>query len=279
MFDRQLRPAAPHRLYSVSDGDTPSILQPVRMVSTDTPEKAGYAGKPEIAQPKLDKCRQRLLDGFYPAIPDGFSDYLVDRLDAGAARHIAAGEQASLEFDLLLRDRLTRPTGTQRPVATFPTGEVIDRYGRMLAYLAPWFTGRASDPVPPKDDPARRTFNLDMVASGWAAPFMVYPSLPQNFDLNLLYEESKAAWKDKRGAWAVHGRKLLLGYEYRLCIKLGTAPTRAKGMAAAFQRICIDLRNNKSVGLHGWHSVPPPHRLWVWADDAVEASAALGIAM
>ena len=155
MFDRQLRPAAPHRLYSVSDGDTPSILQPVRMVSTDTPEKAGYAGKPEIAQPKLDKCRQRLLDGFYPAIPDGFSDYLVDRLDAGTARHIAAGEQASLEFDLLLRDRLTRPTGTQRPVATFPTGEVIDRYGRMLAYLAPWFTGGASDPVPPKNDPAR----------------------------------------------------------------------------------------------------------------------------
>lgn len=279
-FERELRPAAPQRLYSVSDGDTPKILQSIRMVSIDTPEKAGYAGRPELAQPKLDKARQRLQDGFYPAIPDGLRDYLVDRLDAGAAtRHIAAGEQASREFDLLLKDRLTRPTGTQRPVATVPTGEVIDRYGRMLAYLAPWFSGGASDPIPPKGDPARRTFNIDMIASGWAAPFMIYPSLPQNSDLDLLYEESKAAWTKKRGAWAVHGRKLLLGYEYRLAIKLGTAPSKAKGMAAAFQRICIDLRNKTSVGLDQWHAIPPPHRLWVWADDATEASAALGIAL
>lgn len=279
-FERELRPPAPQRLYSVSDGDTPKILQSIRMVSIDTPEKAGYAGRPEVAQPKLDKARQRLQDGFYPAIPDGLRDYLVDRLDAGAAtRHIAAGEQASLEFDLLIKDRLTRPTGTQRPVATIPTGEVIDRYGRLLAYLAPWFSGGASDPIPPKDDPARRTFNIDMIASGWAAPFMIYPSLPQNFDLNLLYEESKAAWKENRGAWAVHGRKLLLGYEYRLAIKLGTAPSKAKGMAAAFQRICIDLRTKTSVGLDQWHAIPPPHRMWVWADDATDASAALDIAL
>lgn len=279
-FERELRPATPQRLYSVSDGDTPKILQSIRMVSIDTPEKAGYAGRPELAQPKLDKARQRLLDGFYPAIPDELRDYLVDRLDAGAAtRHIAAGEQASLEFGLLMKDRLTRPTGTQRPVATVPTGEVIDRYGRMLAYLAPWFSGGASDPIPPKGDPTRRTFNIDMIASGWAAPFMIYPSLPQDSDLNLLYEESKAAWKEKRGAWAVHGRKLILGYEYRLAIKLGTAPSKAKGMASAFQRICVDLRTKTSVGLHGWHAVPPPHRMWVWADDATDASAALDIAL
>jgi hypothetical protein len=101
------------------------------MVSTDTPEKKHYAGR--LAQLKLDACRQRLLDGFYPDIPDGLRDYLVDRLDAdAAARHIAAGEEASVQFDLLLKDRLARPDGRQRSVATIPTGEVIDRYGRML---------------------------------------------------------------------------------------------------------------------------------------------------
>lgn len=179
-FDRELRPASAQRLFSVSDGDTPSILQPVRMVSTDTPEKKHYAGRAEVAQPKLDSCRQRLLGGFYPNVPDGLRSYLVDRLDAGAAaRHIAAGEAASVQFDLLLKDRLARPDGTQRRVATIPTGEVIDRYGRMLAYLAPWFTGGRADPLPPKNDPARRTFNLDMVAAGWAAQFMVFPSLPK----------------------------------------------------------------------------------------------------
>jgi len=45
-FDRETRPVAPQRLFSVSDGDTPSILQPVRMVSIDTPEKKHYAGRP-----------------------------------------------------------------------------------------------------------------------------------------------------------------------------------------------------------------------------------------
>ncbi|MEJ7792398.1 MAG: hypothetical protein WKF65_10555 [Gaiellaceae bacterium] len=279
-FDRETRPAAAQRLFSVSDGDTPSILQPVRMVSIDTPEKKHYAGRDEVAQLKLNVCRQRLLDGFYPQIQDKLRTYLVDRLDEGAAaRHIAAGEEASLRFDVLLKDRLTRADGTQRRVATIPTGEVIDRYGRMLAYLAPWFAGGRSDPLPPKGDPARRTFNLDMVASGWGAQFLIYPSLPQNEDLNMLYDEAKTAWTEKRGAWKVYGRRLLLGYEYRLCIKLGTAATAAKGTADAFQRICVDLRRPRSVGLFGWASVPPPHRMWVWASDAAEASTNLGLAL
>jgi hypothetical protein len=74
-LDRDQRPAAAQRLFSVSDGDTPAILQPVWMVSTDTPEKTHYAGRPEVAQPKLDACRVRLLDRFYPQIPDGLRDY------------------------------------------------------------------------------------------------------------------------------------------------------------------------------------------------------------
>lgn len=69
-FPRQLRPPSSRRLLGfsfggevtagVSDGDTPKIEQPIRMVSIDTPEKSGYAGKPPTAQPKLDRCRQRL---------------------------------------------------------------------------------------------------------------------------------------------------------------------------------------------------------------------------
>jgi endonuclease YncB( thermonuclease family) len=271
-YERDRRPAAPQRLYNISDGDTPTIFQPVRMVSVDTPEKAHYAGRPEVAQPKLAACRERLTSGFYPDIPVGFRDYLLERLDGDAAeRHITAGEGASLEFQQLLTRRLTRPDGQQRRVATIPTGEIIDRYGRLLAYLAPWFAGGAADPLPPRGDPARRTFNYDMVAAGWAAPFLIYPSLPGNDDLNLFYEAAKAAWADARGAWAVSGRTLLLGYEYRLAIKLGTADTPGDGMTDAFQRICIDLRTNRSVGLHGWHDVPPPERLWVWTADQERA--------
>jgi endonuclease YncB( thermonuclease family) len=278
-FKRQLRPAADHRLYHISDGDTPTILQPVRMVSIDTPEKAHYAGKPETAQPKLDRCRQLLLDGAYPEIPDGLRRYLLDRLDPdAAARHIAAGEQATSEFDLLLQERLTRPDGSQRPVATIPTGEVIDRYGRMLAYLAPWYTGTRSDPLPRlKADPRRRTFNLDMVAAGWATSFLVYPSLPDNEDLNLLLDEARTAWSKRRGAWKAHGRTLLLGYEYRLAIKLGTISSPADAMNAAFQRVCVDLRTLRPLGLYGWWATPPPERLWIWTTDTDQAAYDLGI--
>ena len=50
-----------------------------------------------------------------------------------------------------------------------PRDDPFAEHHRLLAYLAPWFTGSASDPLPPRDDPQRRTFNLDMVEAGWGA--------------------------------------------------------------------------------------------------------------
>jgi hypothetical protein len=74
----------------------------------------------------------------------------------------------------------------------------------------PWFTGSASDPLPPRDDPQRRTFNFDLVEAGWAAMFLIYPSLPQHDDLHLLLGAAQAAWDGRRGAWAEFGDSLLL---------------------------------------------------------------------
>ena len=114
-------------------------------------------------------------------------------------------------------------------------------------------------------------------AGGWAAPFLIYPSLPHNADLNMFIDETRLAWKERRGAWRKHSRKLLLGYEYRLAIKLGTVTPPSKAMADAFQRICVDLRSMRSVGLYNWHRVPPPDRLWFWATDAAQAVPDLGV--
>jgi hypothetical protein len=70
-------------------------------------------------------------------------DFLVGRLTADAAeRHIAAGLGATAAFEALQNQRLTRPDGGRRRVAVIPTGELIDRYGRLLAYLAPWLPVR-----------------------------------------------------------------------------------------------------------------------------------------
>ena len=94
-------------LLGQSDGDTVTIDEPVRMVSVDTPEKSGYAGSPAIAQPKLDRCRQRLEAGLFPDIPDAVVAYLHARLapDA-AARHVEAANRASAELAAALQLRL-----------------------------------------------------------------------------------------------------------------------------------------------------------------------------
>ena len=160
-----------------------------------------------------------------------------------------------------------------------PTGEFIDRYGRLLAYLAPWFAGPPGDPLPPKDAPERRTFNLDMVASGWGAMFVIYRSLPRNDDLNLLLAEAQVAWNERRGAWAAFGEDLLLGYEFRAAIKLGIKKLQdpATAIADAYQRLCVDLRDLRVVGKFDYHEVPPSQRLWIWEADLAAATHDLAL--
>jgi endonuclease YncB( thermonuclease family) len=279
-FPRTTRPAQPRQLARTSDGDTPVIDQPVRMVSVDTPEKQHYAGLPPTAQTTLNRCRRRLQDGTYNALPKQLRDYLIGRLTSDAAeRHIGAGLGASAAFEVLQEQRLTRPNGTRRRVAVIPAGEFIDRYGRLLAYLAPWFAGPPNDPLPPKQAPERRTFNLDMVATGWGALFLIYPSLPQNDDLNLLLAEAQVAWDERRGAWAAFGEDLLLGYEFRAAIKLGVKKLQdpAAAIANAYQRLCVDLSDLSLVGKFDYFQVPPSQRLWIWEADLAAATRDLDL--
>jgi endonuclease YncB( thermonuclease family) len=259
----------------VSDGDTPVVEHPIRMVSCDTPEKAGYAGKPETSQPKLEVCRQRLVEDHYydKHLPRGLRDYLMAKITSDAAqRHTDAGYDATREFERVLEERLTTPNGKKRMIAVIPTGEIIDSYGRMLAYISPWLTG---DLLPPKGDPRRKTFNLEMIENGWAASFPIYPSLPNNDDMNRLIAGAEDAWNRKRGMWTKYGKDLLLAYEYRMCIKLAAADNpdlspeenSTSRVKAAFQRHCVDLTNLKLVGKYDFYKVSPPHRLWIWEKD------------
>src|SRR5512145_3213312 len=112
-FERNIRAATSKKLIRTSDGDTPLIEQPIRMVSCDTPEKAPYAGKPEVSQPKLDKCKERLEGSFFNTIPQELRDYLIRKLTNNAAeKHTRAGNDATTVFGDLLEERLTKPTGS-----------------------------------------------------------------------------------------------------------------------------------------------------------------------
>ena len=71
-FDPKQRGPFDHRgLRNPSDGDTPIIEQPIRMVSIDTPEKS-YGGAQELGQEKLNACRDRLSAGFYDGLIPNF---------------------------------------------------------------------------------------------------------------------------------------------------------------------------------------------------------------
>ncbi|MEV0149964.1 MULTISPECIES: thermonuclease family protein [unclassified Nonomuraea] len=273
------RPAQDYRFLKVTDGDTPAIEMSIRMVSIDTPESE-YGGSPPTAQATLERAKARLQDSAYDALPQDLRDYLIARITPDAAqRHLTAGKLAAEAHKTMVTTRLARPDGSQRKMAVIATGELVEKNGRLLAYTAPWFSRTPSDPLPPRDHPDRRTFNLDMVALGWAATFIIYPSIPRTADLNLLLEEAEQAWQQQRGAWAQFGPDLLLGYEYRTCIKLGTRhlDDPAETIASAFQRVCVDLRTLTEVGLYGYHQVPPAQRLWIWATDLEQARKDLSL--
>jgi hypothetical protein len=138
-------------------------------------------------------------------------------------------------------------------------------------------------------EPSHTSIHDTVRAGGWARtpgaldpsrahqPGRAYPSLPQNDDFNRLIGAAEVAWDEKRGAWSEFGADLLLAYEYRGCIKLGTAETPEEGIKAAFQRVCVDLRNLTEVGLFAFDVVPPPIRLWVWQTDLQKARVDLGL--
>ena len=64
--------------------------------------------------------------------------------------------------------------------------------------------------MPPRDAPERRTFNLDMVESGWGALFLIYPSLPRNDDLNLAFSSDGAGFVTGQRIIVDGGRSLVI---------------------------------------------------------------------
>lgn len=261
---------SPKKDIGAPDGDTIKIEQPLRMVSCDTPEKEKPFGGAATTQPKLNKVKQRLQSGFFPLIPKGLANYFIKKINATAAsRHINAGKDASTHFEKIKNKALNKPNGKRRKVGVLPSGEVIDGNGRMLAYVMTYFDKKE---LPPKNDPARHTYNLTMVADGWASFFPIWPSLPKDpKDFDLLYKAARKAWSSKKGMWNKYGDNLLLPYEYRLLLKLAPEVTADKTvkemMDSAFQRLCVDLRTMKLVGKFDFYKVPPGDRFWIWEKD------------
>jgi endonuclease YncB( thermonuclease family) len=265
-----------------ADGDTPHISMPIRMLSIDAPE-THYPGNTSTS--KLDRSLSKLADwiesGKAP-IDSNLGDYLCPRLSTGAAGSLQErqGVAAAKHFEKIFADRLAKPNGGNRNIFLRTSDEKFDDYGRVLAYIAPYYAQEELISMSLMD---RATFNLLMVDSGWAAPLPIYPALPKHSDLVLLRDCAKKACNARKGAWAEPN--MLTGYEFRMCVQLYTVTEKILSgskvslseMSGWIDRFCVDMSTREIFYPQDYHKVKPYNRIFIWPKDVSEAVARMNL--
>jgi endonuclease YncB( thermonuclease family) len=263
-------------ILEITDGDTPYVSTSIRMLSIDTPE-VHYPGnqKPSKHDAKLAQLAEWIQAGKVP-VSDGLADHLRPRLATGTAGTLQEeqGNSATDMFKKLLDQKLTRPSGRKRRVFLRAADQHFDRYGRLLAYIAPSYSAKERESMSRKE---RATFNLLMVESGWAASFPIYPSIPRYVDLVMLQEAAKDAHDKERGAWS--DPMMLTGYEFRMCVRLYKVTEKlekgeklsSKERYGWVTRYCVDMTTREIFFPQSYYKVAPYDRIFVWPEDIVEA--------
>lgn len=269
-------------LVDVSDGDTPNMRMPIRMLSIDTPEVTAKseAGAARV-DAKLAELAQWIRDGTAP-VSRAFADHILPRIETGNAGTLQfeQGREASAWFKARIAERLTRSNGRRRSLFVRTADAPFDNYHRVLAYVAPDYSAAERAAMTRAE---RATFNLDLVESGWAAPFVLFPNVPGELDLPIFLDAAERAVAEKRGQ---HADPLSLpAYEYRMCEKLhrvtrkiaGGASVRGSERYGWRSRYAADMRDRTLHGPEGYMSIPQPLRLWIWPADVQRAIAMLNL--
>lgn len=270
-------------LVDVSDGDTPNIRMPVRMLSIDTPEvTARSESGAERINARFAELVAWLKDGTAPATK-AFRNHILPKLestDAGSLQ-LEQGRQASAFYKDKIDERLTRPGSSKKRSFFVRSANIpFDDYGRLLAYVAPSYSKLERESMTRAQ---RATFNLDLIQSGWAAPFVLFPSIPGELDLPLYLEMAVEAVENNRGQYA--NPLSLPAYEYRMCEKLYAISRKlADGDNIAFadqlnwrSRYCADMRTRELRRPEDYMSIPTAYRLWIWPDDVQTAIGMLNL--
>jgi endonuclease YncB( thermonuclease family) len=268
-----------------TDGDTPNVSMPVRMLSVDTPEVTADtpAGAGRV-DAKLKQLAEWIDQGKAPISPR-LAEHLRPKLGTGSAGTLQfdQGKKASDFADRNIRTRLARPGKDDRRIFIRSADPHFDDNGRLLAYIAPNFTAEERAALPREQ---RSTFNLDLLAAGWAAPFVIYPAIPGELDLPLLItatEKAMAAAATNGNIWS--DPNTLLAYEYRMMEKLHSVTRKivdGKDLSPAErfswrERYCADMRSRVLHGPEDYMSIPPQYRLWFWPRDVQRAIGDLNL--
>ncbi|WP_277369612.1 thermonuclease family protein [Rhodococcus rhodochrous] len=269
------------QLVDITDGDTPSIRMPVRMLSIDTSEiTARSADGATRIDEKFAQLAQWIEQRDDVPISARFAEYLLPKIRAGRAGTLQfeQGTAASTFAKDNAARRLARPDGTKRPLFVRTADVPFDPHGRLLAYVAPNYS-RSELKNMSRDD--RATFNLDMVRSGWASTFVIYPSIPGELDLPLLLAAAEEAQTAGRGIWA--SPQTLLAYEYRAVEKLYEITKKivnGEDPRDRFfwrDRYCADIRTRVLYGPEDYMEIDPTYRLWMWSTDVRSSVAQLNL--
>ena len=269
-------------LVDVTDGDTPNLRMPVRMLSVDTPEvTARTEARARHIDQEFTQLAQWIRQSTAPISPQ-LAEFLLPKLETGNAGslHFQQGRAASAFAKQNIDARLDRADGSRRNIFIRVADSPFDNHSRLLAYVAPDYTAKERREIP-RDK--RATFNLDLVTHGWAAPFVIYPSIPGALDLPLLIHAAAAARAAGLGIWA--DTQTLLAYEYRAMEKLYriTKKIDTNGRLNAGEeyswreRYCVDMRTRVLHGPEDCFGIEPEYRLWIWPQDLNEAVGRLNL--
>lgn len=271
------------QLIDITDGDTPNIRMPVRMLSVDTPEvTAKTADGAHRVDEKFSQLAEWMAQGKAP-ISGPLSDFFRPKLATGQAGSLqfTQGKAASAFAKQNAEKRLTKPGGGRRNLfVRMDKANAFDDNGRLLAYVAPNYTAKERETLTREQ---RSTFNLDMVREGWAATFVIYPAIPGELDLPLLLEDAESARSAGLGIWS--DPNTLLAYEYRSLERLFQITDKiVKGedvsQAERFswrERYCVDMRTRVLHGPEDYTDIRALYRLWLWPRDVRDAVATLNL--
>lgn len=201
----------PAKFLRVSDGDTPVVEMGVRMLGIDTPE-LHFPGNssPAIQDAPLEALPKTAA---WKALPKGLRDHLAPRLEKAGTRQALWGKRAREAFQAMM-DESQSGRGKSRALFLACGEEVFDRYGRILAFVAPNVPRQERKGARPPD-----TFNLRLLAGGWAAPNFHTANLAGPADIKRAVKAVQDARKNGLGFWA-DAETILHGYEFRALVRL-----------------------------------------------------------
>ncbi|HQO19985.1 MAG TPA: thermonuclease family protein [Acidobacteriota bacterium] len=204
---------SPSSLLSISDGDTPEVKMGVRMLGIDTPElHFPGTGSPDRQDPALARLPGTAA---FQKLPKALREYLEPRLEEAGTRQKKWALLAKEALVRIVEEGLRVEGKKQRRKLFLACGkEVIDCYGRILAYAGPYLTKEERAKLGQPD-----TFNLRMLKEGFAVSNIHGTNLPKEEDIRLVIEAVKSAKNKKLGFWK-EGDKILHGYEFRALVRM-----------------------------------------------------------